>query len=154
MRFLYYAPLFMIGISIYNIYIGKKEIYFHVLIVCNLVTSIFLYPTANSGYSIMILSIAFTSFVGLFYLFVYGKLKFLQNSKVLIFIGAVSYPLYLLHENIGLIIINYFDTRFDLRNISIALAITISIILAYLVTFHLEPPLKNAINKLKINAKN
>jgi peptidoglycan/LPS O-acetylase OafA/YrhL len=144
----------MIGISIYNIYTGKKEIYFHVLIACNLVTSIFLYPSVNSGHSIVILSITFSSFVALFYLFVYGKLKFLQSSKVLIFLGTVSYPLYLLHENIGLIIINYFDTNFDLRNISVALAIIISIILAYIVTFYIEPPLKNVINKLKINAKN
>lgn len=150
-RFLYYAPLFMIGISIYNIYIGKKELYFHFLITCNLVMSIFLYPTAHSGVSIIILAIAFTSFVGLFYLFVYGKLKFLKNSKVLIFLGTISYPLYLIHENIGLIIINYFDTNFDLRNLSIVIAIIISVGIAHVVTFYLEPPLKNIINKLKAN---
>ena len=152
-RLLYYVPLFMIGISMYNIYVGKKENYFHILIVLNLVLSILLYPKLpGTIYPITLYTISFTLFVGLFYLFVYSKLKFLGNSKVLVFLGAISYPLYLVHENVGLIIINYFDTYFEMRNFSIGVAIIISIVLAYIVTFYLEPPLKNIIKKLKINS--
>jgi len=153
-RILYYLPLFMIGISFYNIYIGKKENYFHILIVCNLALSIFLYHKIQSSVSVKVLFISFTSFVGLFYLFVYGKLKFLGNSKVLVFLGTISYPLYLIHENVGLIIINYLDIYFDLRNIGIVLALIISIVLAYVVTFYLEPPFNKIIKKLKFKFDN
>jgi hypothetical protein len=40
----------------------------------NLVLSIFLYQKSQSNHSIGIFVISFTSFVSLFYLFVYGKL--------------------------------------------------------------------------------
>ena len=154
-RILYYLPLFMIGISFYNIYISKKENYFHILIVCNLVLSIFLYHKLRGTiYPITLYAISFTSFVGLFYLFVYGKLKFLGNSKVLVFLGAISYPLYLIHENVGIIIINYLDTYFEMRNLSITIAIIISIVLAYVVSFYLEPPFNKIIKKLKFKFDN
>jgi len=152
-RLLNYVPLFMIGISFYYIYLGKKENHYHSLIILNLALSIFLYPKVRGDiYPITLYAISFTVFVALFYLFVYGKLKFLGNSKSLVFLGTVSYPLYLIHENIGFIIINYFDTYFEMRNFSIGVAIIISIVLAYIVTFYLEPPLKNIIKKLKINS--
>ena len=118
------------------------------------ILSIFLYHKIQSSVSIEVLFISFTSFVGLFYLFVYGKLKFLGNSKVLVFLGAISYPLYLIHENVGLIIINYFDTYFEMRNLSIMIAIIISIVLAYVVTYYLEPPFNKIIKKLKLEFDN
>jgi len=149
-RLLYYVPLFMIGISMYNIHVGKKENYFHILIVCNLAMSIFLYQNLRGNiFPITLYATSFTSFVGIFYLFVYGKLKFLGNSKVLVFLGAISYSLYLIHENVGFIIINYLDTYFEMKNLSITIAIIVSIVLAYVVTFYLEPPFNKIIKKLK-----
>lgn len=151
---LYYLPLFMIGILFYNIYMGRKKYYFHILIVFNLVLSVFLYHKIQSSVPIEYLLFSFTSFIGLFYLFIYGKLKFLGRSKGLVFLGTISYPLYLIHENVGLIFINYLDSNFGLRNIAIAFAIMISIALAYVVTFYLEPPFRNFIKRLHFQGNN
>ncbi len=148
---LHYVLLFMIGISFYNIYNGKKEKYYHSLIICNLVLSLFMYQIAQPGHSIKFLLITFSAIVGLFYLFVYGKLKFFGNSRILVFLGVISYPLYLVHQNIGYIIINNFDKSFGLRNIGIVIAVFVSICLAYGVTFFIEPPLKKNIRNIKLN---
>ena len=152
-RLLIYLPLFMIGILFYHIYAGKNKKYFHVLIILNLLIGIFLYQQIKSSYSISFFAISFTFFVGLFYLLVNGKIRFLGNSNILKFLGAISYPLYLLHENIGFIVINYFETYFYWRNISIVLATIISISLAYIVTYYLEPPFINFIKKLTYKLK-
>jgi peptidoglycan/LPS O-acetylase OafA/YrhL len=52
-----------------------------------------------------ILFILFTMFYTLFYCAVSGRLKFL-DCKPLLFFGSISYSLYLIHQNIGFIIIN------------------------------------------------
>lgn len=51
--------------------------------------------------------ILFSFFYVIFYLAVTGKFRFL-SFKPFVFLGAVSYSLYLLHQNIGFIIINKF----------------------------------------------
>ncbi|WP_219584115.1 hypothetical protein, partial [Vibrio parahaemolyticus] len=61
--------------------------------------------------------------------------------KVFTFLGSISYSLYLLHQNIGYVIIN---TGYKLEAspfVSIATAFIISIILASILTFYIEGPI-------------
>ncbi len=52
------------------------------------------------------LTIAAAIFFAVFYVFVYGKLSILA-VRPLLFLGAISYPLYLVHQNIGYVILRW-----------------------------------------------
>lgn len=86
----------------------------------------------------------------IFYLFVYNKLGFL-NVKVLSFLGFISYPLYLVHQSIGYVIIyNLKSNGFnELLAISIALIFSISLswIIAKYIEKYLVKKIKNFIQK-------
>ena len=78
-----------------------------------------------------ILSCIYSLFLFLFdvFLAVSGRLKML-NLKPLVFLGSISYSLYLLHQNIGYIIIN---KAYDLQLnplVGISSAIFVSVVLA------------------------
>ena len=80
----------------------------------------------------------------LFYLFVGGRLAFL-SWRPLVFLGAISYPLYLTHENIGFVILRglYYLSSSSLLAVSIAAVAALS--LASLLTFFVEQPSMRAI---------
>ena len=52
--------------------------------------------------------ICFAVCIVMFYLFIYGKLTWIAQ-KPLLFLGTISYSLYLVHQNIGYITIRYLD---------------------------------------------
>jgi peptidoglycan/LPS O-acetylase OafA/YrhL len=85
------------------------------------------------------------SFFGVFYLGLMGKLEFLTN-KVLLFLGSISYALYLIHQFIGYVIINQIKEYFGDSILVIVPPLAISLLGAYLVTTYVEKP---AVNKLK-----
>lgn len=84
-------------------------------------------------------------FVLLFYLLIYQKLTFL-NNRTLIFFGKISYPLYLLHQTIGFILIFNFIAIGLPHFFSILLTISLVTGLSFLVYEYLEKPI---IRKLK-----
>ena len=68
-----------------------------------------------------------------------GYLKFLE-SRVLVFLGTVSYPLYLTHQNIGYVIIRA-GYRAGLNpNVSIVIAAAAALLVAVAITFWVERP--------------
>ncbi len=85
-----------------------------------------------------------------FYLCVTGRLDFLVN-RVFLFLGTVSYPLYLFHQNIGYIVIDQTRDYFGDSVLVIVPPIVLSLICAYLITAYIEQPvlrlLKNWYNK-------
>lgn len=79
------------------------------------------------------------SFATLFLLFLGNHLSFLK-AKPLIFLGTISYSLYLLHQNIGYVIIRELY-RFQINYFFIiAIATAIAILLATAVTHYIEKP--------------
>lgn len=84
-------------------------------------------------------TIACLSFTLLFHLIVNEKLQFLK-IRPLLFLGAISYPLYLLHENIGFAIIRQLSMYNVDINVCIAVATLVSLILATMVTTYVEGP--------------
>lgn len=90
----------------------------------------------------------------LFYIAVNNRFKFF-NSKVLVSLGGMSYSLYLIHQNIGYIVINFFkqmggSTLYAI--IGVATALCLSLVLAYAITKYIEKPInyriKNTYRKL------
>ena len=84
-------------------------------------------------------TIACFAFILLFHLFVHEQLRFLV-TKPLLFLGTISYPLYLLHENIGFVAIKKLTEYGFNINAGILLAASISLVLAAMVTRYVEIP--------------
>jgi len=126
--------LFMIGINFYNLYRENKKPYFHYLIIINLIVGVFLYKAQHPGHSIKFLLICFAFFVVVFYAFIYGKLAFFGRIRPLLFLGIISYPLYLVHQNIGyVIILSLADVSVISRELALIISVGASILLAFLV---------------------
>lgn len=129
-----YGMYFIMGIMFYLIKTKEdKSVFPHVMIIlCYLTTFL-----VRISY---LEEILIGSIVLIFYLFVYEKMNWTCN-KALIFLGRISFPLYLLHQNLGYIIMNFCRPFF--RNGSILIIfppIIISIALATLVHFFVEKP--------------
>lgn len=130
---LFYGTLFLAGINFYKIWKGTSDWVNHLQICCCLALAYF--------FTDLITFIFIAVFYLVFYLVVYRQAKLL-SWKPIVFIGQISYALYLLHQYIGqsiqLILIEH-----NLKNYYLLLfsPILICILLAYLITFWFERPL-------------
>ena len=96
-----YWVYFSLGIFFYQLY-SKRKLLRSTYIMMAVLITLELYFLGDS-----VLIILFLGIIVLFLILVYREnwLSFLK-LKMIVWIGLVSYPLYLLHENIGLILIN------------------------------------------------
>lgn len=101
--------------------------------------------------SAVIIGLCFISIIlssGIFYLFIASvlivivwnavnfKLETLERCKWIIVIGDVSYVIYLIHQNIGYMIMNYFKLNFNYNTIiSLFLTTILVLILTYIINF-------------------
>lgn len=84
-------------------------------------------------------SIIVSSFFAVFLLFTYQLLGFL-NIKPLIWLGSISYSLYLLHQNIGYVIIRELEAIELSPTIAISAALVFSCALAHFIMVAVERP--------------
>ena len=135
-----YSHLFIAGITFYLLKYSreiKSELIVSILFLCLIYEYSFFDFTSN----------VFTSlFFIIFYLLIKGKLKFL-NTKVLMFLGSISYSLYLVHQNIGYVIINYLELNNLKNEIYLIIPITFSILLSSILTYYVEKPVLKAISR-------
>jgi peptidoglycan/LPS O-acetylase OafA/YrhL len=68
-----------------------------------------------------------------------GWLPFL-NAKPLVFLGAISYPLYLIHQNIGLMFLNALGSVTESAWLRLGITITAMVVLAWLISVCIERP--------------
>jgi peptidoglycan/LPS O-acetylase OafA/YrhL len=135
--FLKFAGLFYTGVIFYKIYSGENTLQNHLMIIiCYLVV---LLNFRAEVYSIP----AITFIYLLFYGFVFQKLKFL-NVKLLRFLGLISYPLYLLHQEIGYTIMLYLRTFMHDGALVIITPLLIAVALASVVSIYFEKPIIKA----------
>lgn len=135
------APLFIAGIMFYKIRKGIATMWNHLLIVASFITyALTIYSDRMQNemdlVPFVLLVIAFATF----YYLMYNSSTVLRNP-ILLFLGSISYPLYLLHNVIGYCIIT--RIRMYTENLFIYAGITavISITLAYLVSKYAEKPI-------------
>lgn len=134
-----HAAFFLAGIAFYNLINSdnKKQ---HALFI-----AIALLSTAVN-YSLESFS-AFLFLYIVFYLALIGKVQFL-SGRLFIFLGSISYSLYLVHQNIGYIIINK-SYEYQLHPlVGILIALSFSIVLANALTRYIELP---ALKWIRIN---
>ena len=143
-----YAYLFVAGINFYKIYVKQSTILNHIIIIIALITSYIFNDITES--------ILCTAFFCLFYLLSFNKLIGLKKLKPLVFVGVISYALYLTHQFFGLILINKLSLL-GVTNYYILLLtpLLISIFIAWIITVYLDKLVSNLFKKvLNLNAKN
>ncbi|MBA9076985.1 acyltransferase family protein [Rufibacter quisquiliarum] len=136
-----YGVFFYSGILFFLLKENSKEYKLIVvqLLVCFLI-AVFGYKFKGQLPQQIIISFIYV----VFYLFIQNKLNFLA-SKPLLFLGSISYPLYLIHQNIGFIIMNRTKAIFDGSILIVLPPIVVSLLLAYLISIFIEKPASQAL---------
>lgn len=136
------ASYFIIGIMFYLLSReGDNPLYYYVILlsICSA------YITNGKMHCIAALLFSF-----IFFLFYKKRLKFI-GIKPLIWLGGVSYSLYLIHQNVGYVIMNSLKSQgagfFSMLTISIA----VSIFIAAFLTRFVERPLLKKIRSVHIH---
>jgi len=125
-----YGSLFIMGIMFYKILSGKGYFPYFVVFMAYLVD---IYIRQESA---ILISIYFV----VFFLFTKNALSFLK-VRALVFLGSISYSLYLVHQNIGYLVIHGLEKHELANSISVLLVpLIVSISLATLITTFIEKP--------------
>ncbi len=131
------AHLFSAGILFYLIHAGRATRLTYVLLpLCAINTVV--YSTGPEQYLVKL------SFFALFILIVTGKARFLM-LKPLVFLGAISYSLYLLHQNVGYVAMDAMRRAGWNANIALVLTTAGAIVLAWLAMRYVEKPSMRAV---------
>lgn len=136
-------PFFLAGIGFYKLVHGERSAV--VLFAIG-----FSWLAALADFSVQRLA-AYSLCYLLFYLAVSGRLALLA-TRPLIFLGGISYALYLLHQNIGYLVIQAFYAGGLPPLAGIGLALAISLLLATLLTHCVERPAIRWIRELYANS--
>lgn len=132
LMFVKYAPLFIGGMLIYRIYrYGRPAISDAVLLALAVCHGLFAY---KFPYSLFVLS----CFV-VFSLAVAGRLNWLANAPML-WLGGLSYSLYLVHQNIGYGVIAWSYNAGLPGWLGVCLALGMALFLASLIHYSVEKP--------------
>jgi|SRR5690554_299669 len=137
-NYFFYGSLFLIGINFYKIWKDNASIHNHIQILLCLALTLF-YSNFEFFYVTLIL-------LAIFYLLVYNKLFFLK-IRPLLFLGNISYSLYLVHQNFGHTIqIELIHAGLENYILLLTIPLILSIIIASMITYFLEKPIISYLN--------
>lgn len=125
-----YGNLFLAGIVFYMIKNGQGKRGHHLILAACLATGWLV--DWHAGWPE-------TVFFAMFYLFVYGKLSFIVVQPF-IFLGVISYPLYLIHGAVGNVVLSRCYAFHLGVPLALLAAFTVSLGLATAVTYTVERP--------------
>ncbi|MFC3419954.1 acyltransferase family protein [Salinicoccus hispanicus] len=131
-----YSQMFIIGMMFYCIWQhgGSKRYY-------GMITLAIGYDFIFEGITNGLFSILF---VILFQLILMNRMQWL-NSPILLFFGTISYPLYLVHQNIGYVIIYKMESAGFLSITFILVPFLASVLIAYGIHQYIEKPSQNVL---------
>ena len=124
-----YAHLFLAGILFYRIRFDGLTISRQLLIACCLITQFFLKGFCGGGFALV--------FFMLFYLLALKRLNWIA-LRPLVFLGTISYSLYLVHQNIGFVIMR--ALHWAPRYLQVTIAIVFVLMLSSILVFLIEKP--------------
>ncbi len=127
-----FIPLFAVGILLYNAHQESRvsRVDFACLVYCW--ATIALFEGFSNALVVMFLSLSL-------FLAVEGYLPLLK-SRLLVALGALSYPLYLIHQNIGYVLIRWLESKAIAPGWAIGGAVVIAFLLAWLLHQLVEKP--------------
>ncbi|RCH54370.1 hypothetical protein DJ568_13875 [Mucilaginibacter hurinus] len=150
-EFLNQAPLFFAGIVFYKMHHEKPTLHRHLLVICCLLLMCSLHPKGR-----MLPHISFEGhwtmlgiYFGMFYLFIYSQMGWIING-VTLFLGKISYSLYLIHQYFSVrIIIPFFMERVQLSYAGACIAaLVVVLVTASAFAYYIEFPLHKKIRGL------
>jgi peptidoglycan/LPS O-acetylase OafA/YrhL len=127
-----WCHLFIAGIMFFQVWSGTLKIKFAAPIFLLSLATAYL---ANNGLNCIVVM----AFYLIFPLAIFGKIKLL-NQKILVWLGTISYSLYLVHQNIGYGIIQKCYSMNIPASVSITSSIIVSLAIAHLLTMYVEKP--------------
>lgn len=137
-----YYHLFYAGSLFYYL---KTQLDFDTAIPIKNIVAITALLVSTIAYEYQLHQLIYLKFIILFYimffLLIKGYLKYLSN-RILLFLGAISYPLYLVHNEFGIIIINFMQEKYDSYHFGVIIASVLSIFVAWVITDYAEPNLR------------
>lgn len=142
---LQYGMFFMAGILFYQLKFAKGDWHEHLLIACCFLAAVLEHPGMTLFYVFVVIFL-------LFYLFVYNQLKIL-TWRPFIFLGYISYPLYLLHQNIGFVWMRRMGRYIPNEYLLIVITIVLIVTIAWLVTRFLEKPILHFLRNLRVQGQ-
>lgn len=89
-----------------------------------------------------------TCYYILFYLLIHGKLTFLTKSPLLLYFGAISYSLYLIHQEIGYVVMEIVYYRSHSHILAVLLASIFVMLLAHIMYKLIELPSNKSCKKV------
>ncbi|MBB5179378.1 peptidoglycan/LPS O-acetylase OafA/YrhL [Planomicrobium koreense] len=126
-----YTHLFVAGIMFYLVKVSGQKRHYLILALCLIYDYLFMDIYSN---------FFVTLFFFIFYLLIKEKMVFI-NIRPLVFLGTISYSFYLVHQNIGYIVINEMEERGLLNEIYLVVPILLTIGIATLLTYYVEKPI-------------
>ncbi|REA62018.1 hypothetical protein DSL64_10165 [Dyadobacter luteus] len=149
-------PLFLSGIVFFKIKFESFKPGYLIIVLACILSSVYLHD--KGGKTMYFIGKFEHTMVILFYhfiftLFVAGKLAFL-NLKPLLFLGKISYSLYLIHQYVGLHLIETFKNLGLNIYAAILLCISICICMAWVITKYIEIPAVKLIRSQYAKATN
>ncbi len=145
-----YSYLFIAGISFYKIWTSESlpdKLKYHFLILLCLIYGFA--KAVEEGFAVLLC-------FGLFYWFIFKKLKFIIDFKLFkpfVFLGDISYSLYLIHQFIGMIIIFHLLKYVENYLVLLIVPIIISILLAWIIARFLEKEIQQKLKKMLFKIK-
>jgi peptidoglycan/LPS O-acetylase OafA/YrhL len=133
-----YGYLFIAGIGYFYIFSGKRSWQIHALILACLIPAYLKLELYEA--------VSVTLFFGLFFLFAYGKLVWFSH-KILLVAGSISYVLYLIHQNVGYVILRSLKNWEVSSSLKVALAMAICVAVSWAIHLIVEEPARKAIRK-------
>ncbi|MDX9960458.1 MAG: acyltransferase [Aliarcobacter sp.] len=127
-----YLPYFISGIMFFKIYENIHNKFTIIILIISFIINLF-NSELDTLWFIILLYILFT-------LLSFHKLNWIANN-FLVYLGTISYSLYLIHQNIGYIILNYLFSENVHPLYSFLLAILISILISSILTYFIEKPI-------------
>ncbi len=137
-----WASTFIIGMSLYAISKNRKAWLSYVNLILSFVIEYNLRPMNRFFFTVLI-----TLFI---YVLIEKKVK-IKHDKILNFFAGISFPLYLIHQKIGYVIISYFEKIIGGgMYLGVVAAVCVSISLAYLIHRFVEIPIVHLLKKAKV----
>lgn len=149
-----YSSYFIAGIVLYKMFKEGQILKFApILLLCYILSIILALKEAASlsilldtNFSEILIVSYLTVFYGAMFLMSTNRLNFLNLSLFLRF-GLLTYPLYLIHQNVGFVIFNGFGTLIN-KYLILALVITLVLIISFCINKYIEIPLSKKMAKL------
>lgn len=137
-----YSSYVIIGVMLFLVanHLGKKSSCIAIMVVC-FIRNIFFIGLVNTFiiFALFLLVIVFyTDTIKI------GKIGLLE------FLASISYPLYLIHQNVGYLIINRLEQHGFLSELYLVVPIAVSIAIAAVVTYGVEKPIQKWIKRASL----